>query len=660
MENNNVRVLGTLIDREELQRFTGDPYKKPIFMNKQSAYQFVVEAISETPDDFFDIRTFTVFEDQLSPEIDEIFDVYKYCSPEKIEEWFSKRAVVFTPKRNNTGHFQAEDTIKVVDLPPLHTVNTKYAPIPMFDLKKIGITLNEFEEKLRYKEWINVFPGVSTSDEDVFPMIMCYWNDSCYIYGNILSKDYDEYNGIRLAFENDVIKRAEFNFSDGNKIVVDDVYHVIFIPNALINEYEQKLCSIEYEAAEQTSEQKDVLAETQASSEERPVQSQPVPENQDGLKNVYVDNNAEAEFLKQFIEIVNNDGMLYDEADLIDFHVAMKSSNLVILSGMSGTGKSRLVRLYAKAIGLNEKSANRLKVVPVKPSWTDDSDLLGYLDTTNMVYRPADTGIVDVLAEAAKNTNGINIICLDEMNLSRVEHYFSQFLSILEGNENERVIRLYNPNIENRVYNASDYPAEIKIGKNVFFVGTVNVDESTYHFSDKVLDRANVIKLHNRNFSDLKNLLSKEKKDIVIKPITMKIFSSFKNNQSDDMFILTDEEVNLLNELNNVMINNLPNCAIGYRIIRQIDLYLKNLPETSVYPKDKAFDYLLVQRVFTKLRGSVDQLKVLVGKFDENGSLVDSLILDILQKYNGVSSFDESKKIIANKAKELVMYGYTI
>lgn len=660
MENNNVRVLGTLIDREELQRFTGDPYKKPIFMNKQTVYQFVVEAISETPDDFFDIRTFTVFEQQLSPEIDELFDVYKYCSAEKIEEWFSKRAVVFTPKRNNTGHFQAEDTVKVVDLPPLHNVNTKYVPIPMFDLKKIGISLNDFEEKLRCKEWINIFPGVSNSDEDVFPMIMCFWKDSCYIYGNILSKDYDEYNGIRLAFENDVIKRAEFNFADGNKIVVDDDYLVTFVPNDLINEYEQKLCSIECEVVKPVPETKEVLVETQVSSEDRPVQPQINPESQDSLKNVYVDNNAEAEFLKQFIEVVNNDGMLYDEADLIDFHVAMKSSNLVILSGMSGTGKSRLVRLYAKAIGLNEKSANRLKVVPVKPSWTDDSDLLGYLDTTNMVYRPADTGIVDVLAEAAKNTNGINIICLDEMNLSRVEHYFSQFLSILEGNENERVIRLYNPNIENRVYNASDYPAEIKIGKNVFFVGTVNVDESTYHFSDKVLDRANVIKLHNRNFSDLKNLLSREKKDIVIKPITMKIFSSFKNNQADDMFILNDEEVNLLNELNNVMINNLPNCAIGYRIIRQIDLYLKNLPETSVYPKDKAFDYLLVQRVFTKLRGSVDQLKVLVGKFDENGSLVESLILDILQKYNGVSSFDESKKIIANKAKELVMYGYTI
>ena len=255
---------------------------------------------------------------------------------------------------------------------------------------------------------------------------------------------------------------------------------------------------------------------------------------------------------------------------------------------------------------------------------------------------------------------GINIICLDEMNLSRVEHYFSQFLSVLEGNESDRVVRLYNSNIESRVYNASDYPAEIKIGKNVIFVGTVNIDESTYHFSDKVLDRANVIKLHSRNFLALKELLNEDKKEVAIKTITMKTFTGFKNAQSEAAFVLSDDEVNLLNELNVVMIDNLPNCAIGYRIIRQIDAYLKNLPETEIYPKSKALDYLLVQRVFTKLRGSEEQLKKLVGKIDDAGVLVDSAIVDILQKYSAVSDFEESIKIITTKAKELVTYGYTI
>ena len=67
-----------------------------------------------------------------------------------------------------------------------------------------------------------------------------------------------------------------------------------------------------------------------------------------------------------------------------------------------------------------------------------------------------------------------------------------------------------------------------------------------------------------------------------------------------------------------------------------------------------------MQRVFTKLRGSEEQLRNLVGKVNDNGLLVDSLILDILQKYGDISEFNESKKVITNKAKELVTYGYTI
>jgi len=89
-------------------------------------------------------------------------------------------------------------------------------------------------------------------------------------------------------------------------------------------------------------------------------------------------------------------------------------------------------------------------------------------------------------------------------------------------------------------------------------------------------------------------------------------------------------------------------------------VYLKNLPKSTYYPRSKAFDYLLVQRVFTKLRGSEEQLRKLVGKVGEDGLVADSVILDILQKYSQVSDFNESRKIITNKAKELVTYGYTI
>lgn len=87
------------------------------------------------------------------------------------------------------------------------------------------------------------------------------------------------------------------------------------------------------------------------------------------------------------------------------------------------------------------------------------------------------------------------MVVFDEMNLARVEHYFSQFLSVLEMKPDSRKIKLYNKELESRMYNNEKYPSSITIKSNVLFVGTVNTDESTYQFSDKVLDRANVINL---------------------------------------------------------------------------------------------------------------------------------------------------------------------
>ena len=87
------------------------------------------------------------------------------------------------------------------------------------------------------------------------------------------------------------------------------------------------------------------------------------------------------------------------------------------------------------------------------------------------------------------------------MNLARVEHYFSQFLSILERPAGQRELQLYDKQYMGKLYNAADYPFRIEIGSNVKFIGTVNVDETTFHFSDKVLDRANVIELAVLNYA---------------------------------------------------------------------------------------------------------------------------------------------------------------
>ena len=120
--------------------------------------------------------------------------------------------------------------------------------------------------------------------------------------------------------------------------------------------------------------------------------------------------------------------LYYDTKDLYNFHTAMKTGSLVILAGMSGTGKSKLVQCYANAVKLNK---DQMLFVPVRPFWQDDADVIGYLDTLHNVYRPGDSGVMNILARANEYGEDLHIVCFDEMNLARVEHYFSQFYRYL-------------------------------------------------------------------------------------------------------------------------------------------------------------------------------------------------------------------------------------
>ena len=177
--------------------------------------------------------------------------------------------------------------------------------------------------------------------------------------------------------------------------------------------------------------------------------------------------------LNTFNRLCEENNLYYEPKDLTNFHTAIKTGNLVILSGMSGTGKSAIVDMYARALGLRSYGdENRVLIIPVRPSWNDDSDLLGYVDLIHMVYRASDTGFVKLLVEASKDINEDNlyVVCFDEMNLARVEHYFSQFLSILEKPVGKRRLRLYDEQYRGRLYNSAEYPDEIELKGNIRFV----------------------------------------------------------------------------------------------------------------------------------------------------------------------------------------------
>lgn len=193
--------------------------------------------------------------------------------------------------------------------------------------------------------------------------------------------------------------------------------------------------------------------------------------------------------------------------------------------------------------------------------------------------------------------------------------------------------------------------------KNVIFVGTVNVDESTFHFSDKVLDRANVIKLKMRSFNELVEVNEKNSlNDIENINFTTKDF--FENDNK--LFTMTKEELNFLDELNSCLKDNNPRMGIGYRVISQINQYLSAIPVNIGYSRQEAFDNLIVQRVLTKLRGADDQIIKLIGNLSEENKLDNSLLCDLFDKYLNVSEFKHCKDVLCQKAKELKLYGYTI
>lgn len=365
----------------------------------------------------------------------------------------------------------------------------------------------------------------------------------------------------------------------------------------------------------------------------------------------------ENELIDYFIQLTKMNGFIYDEKDLINFHTAMKSSNLVILAGMSGTGKSKLVEIYAQSLGLGQ---DQLKIIPVRPSWTDDSDLIGFVDLVNMRYCPSDSGLVNLLIDAAKEDK-LYIVCLDEMNLARVEHYFSQFLSLLEMDLDNRILNLYNRELASQLKNSDIYPPTIPLRENLLFVGTVNLDETTNHFSDKVLDRANVITLNpNLSFQSLA-LLRREQKKPALEPKEYHLsdYESFRNRE--EKFQLKYREIECIQAIHNQLQRVNPQLGVGYRIFQQIDTYLKNLPIRANYQRSDAFDYQIAQRILTKLRGSEAQLKYLLGDFDlESGEVKNSDLLHCFDAFSDISIFKKSKQIIINKSKEIRIHGYTI
>ncbi|WHY94697.1 HI_0552 family protein [Neobacillus cucumis] len=291
---------------------------------------------------------------------------------------------------------------------------------------------------------------------------------------------------------------------------------------------------------------------------------------------------------------IKSKGFHYTEEDVINLFLSIKTKPFVILSGISGTGKTKIVQWFAESVGATEKNG-RFSLIPVRPDWNDSSDLLGYVDIQSKFKSGPLTKVIE---QAEKNPSLPYFVLLDEMNLARVEHYFSDILSVMETRRREEgnivTSTLLTKEIAGR---------DIKLPTNLYVIGTVNMDETTHPFSKKVLDRANTIEF---NRVALRNLAFLEESK-VIDPIAVQnnIFQA-KYLHLKDLYgsnkKLVDDVTDELEKINKSLQSI--NAHVGYRVRDEICFYLDYNENSEFMDFKVAFDHCVLQKILPRISGS--------------------------------------------------------
>lgn len=295
-------------------------------------------------------------------------------------------------------------------------------------------------------------------------------------------------------------------------------------------------------------------------------------------------------------------GLIFSTQLIQRFVASLCTKPFVICSGLSGSGKTKLAQAFAQWITVNE---SQYVVVPVGADWTNREPLLGYPNALNKEeYVSPENGVLDLMIRAKQNIENTEeptipyFLILDEMNLSHVERYFADFLSTMESGDKIPLHKIENDSLM--------VPPSIKLPKNLFIVGTVNIDETTYMFSPKVLDRANTIEFR---------LTEKDLADFIASDIKldMELLKAQGANMSDGFMAMalqkTDKNLKPSEADLKLFFSELKKSGaeFGYRTASEIGrlmFMLKELGESG----DNLLDIAIMQKLLPKLHGSRSKL----------------------------------------------------
>ncbi|WP_346796320.1 AAA family ATPase [Halomonas sp. Bachu 37] len=347
-------------------------------------------------------------------------------------------------------------------------------------------------------------------------------------------------------------------------------------------------------------------------------------------------------------------GIHYTRAQLLDYFTLLRTNDLIVLAGDSGSGKTSLVKAVASAIGA------RCTVVPVKPNWTGSEDLLGYYNPIEQRYQPSQ--FLLALLDAVREPEIPHFICLDEMNLARVEYYFADFLSLLETRAEAPWIHLYSAAEErqavtdNKIFLAleeearkraglpddasfqdilmddqanlelrrlagfqkadtvlnhhakirrsistlMDIPAGFRFPQNVWIVGAINVDETTHYLSPKILDRAHVMRFRNpvlMDWEEVERELEEFDLDLGL-PVNM-LAADIGTRSEYPAFDQADPHVKLLVSLARDYLDPL-GIEFGLRAIRQSLNYIQRGEEAGIGAVE-SFNNVVLHKILPKI-----------------------------------------------------------
>ena len=306
---------------------------------------------------------------------------------------------------------------------------------------------------------------------------------------------------------------------------------------------------------------------------------------------------------------------LYYEIKTIRLLIAgLASTKLILLQGISGTGKTSLPYMMGKYF------QNDSTIASVQPSWRDRTELFGYFNEFTKKFN--ETEVLKRIYEAGYNDD-INIIILDEMNIARVEYYFAEMLSILEmPNPEEWKIELVPSSWPTDPENLRE--GKLQIPQNVWYIGTANNDDSTFAVSDKVYDRALVINLDSKG-------VAFDAPDTPPKNISYSYVEGLYKKAFED-YPVSDKNLQNIQRLDLYVIEKF-RVAFGNRIIKQLKFFVPVFVACGG-TETEGIDYILATKVFRKFEGL-------------NMSLIRDEIRGLILQLDGLFGKGEMKESIA-------------